>query len=589
MTRGNSLSALSALVCALLAIITAGAADEALEAQIENLNLPPGFEIDVFAEVPGARSLAREPASGTIAVGTWSGKVYGAWDRDGNGAADAVTTLLEGLKVPNGVAFHGGYLYVAEQHRIVRYAADGLTPDRPIEAEAEVVFDRLPDKVHHGWRYVGFGSDGMLYVTVGVACNICDFEEPEGTILRMDPDGGNVETFAHGIRNSVGFGFHPTTGVLHFTDNGTDDMGDNEPPCEFNAAPEAGMHFGFPYYAGGHARHPDWADKAPPQEVAFPVFAFQAHTAPLGVAFYTGEQFPEQYRGDAFVAQHGSWNRSIPIGYRIKRILFDDTGTVTGHEVFIDGWLDGALAWGRPVDLLELPDGTLLISDDHQGVLYRVRYTGERPETEAAREQARADLATAGRFKAGICTTCHGGNGIALFPTMPNLAGQPASYTEAQLRAFRDGERTHPLMQDAVRHLTDADIEAVAAFYATMEPVAGDADPELAARGQPLYEGEGLARPSHACAVCHGPDGEGNAAAGIPALRGQHADYTLIALRAYATGERWDPTGIMEEIARSLSEDQMLALAAYAENLSGGPSGGDATSPHAMPSAADDR
>jgi glucose/arabinose dehydrogenase len=313
------------------------------------------------------------------------------------------------------VAFHDGHLYVAEQHRIVRYPAQGLAPGRPLDAEAEVIFDRLPDKVHHGWRYIGFGPDGKLYVTVGVACNICDAEEPEGTILSMDPDGANVETFAHGIGNSVGFDFHPNTGVLRFTDNGTDDMGDNEPPCEFNAAPEAGMHFGFPYYAGGHARHPDWADRQPPQEVTFPVFAFQAHTAPLRVAFYTGEQFPEEYRGDAFVAQHGSWNRSIPIGYRIKRILFDDAGAFAGHEVFIDGWLDGALAWGRPVDVLEVPDGMLLISDDHQDVLYRVRYTGERAQTEAERDQAQAgrdqaqlDLATAGRFKAGTCTTCHG-------------------------------------------------------------------------------------------------------------------------------------------------------------------------------------
>ncbi|HSA80219.1 MAG TPA: PQQ-dependent sugar dehydrogenase [Geminicoccaceae bacterium] len=238
-----------------------------MRAHLESLNLPPGFEIGIFAEVPGARWLARDPASGAIAVGTWSGEVYGVWDQDGDGAADSIVTRLEGLKVPNRVAFHDGYLYVAEQHRLARYPVEGLAPERQLDAAAEVIFDSLLDTVNHGWRCIGFGPDGKLYVAVGVACNICDFEEPEGSILRMDPDGANVETFARGIRNSVGFDFHPDTAVLHFTNNGTDDIDDNEPADEFNAAPEAGMHFGFPYYAGG--RHPDWADRRPPQEVTF--------------------------------------------------------------------------------------------------------------------------------------------------------------------------------------------------------------------------------------------------------------------------------------------------------------------------------
>jgi glucose/arabinose dehydrogenase/cytochrome c553 len=543
----------------------AGAEDEALRARLETLSKPQGFSIGVYAAVPGARSLARDPDSGAIFVGTWGGDVYAVWDNDGDARADSVQTVLSDLKVPNGVAVHGGYLYVAEQHRIARYPIGDLAPGRRLTEAGEMIFDRLPDKLHHGWRYVGFGPDGRLYVTVGVACNICDFEEPEGTILRMDPDGGHVEVFARGIRNSVGFDFQPGTGVLHFTDNNTDDMGDDIPACELNAAPEPGMHFGFPYYAGGHTRHPDWAGREPPREVAFPVVEFDAHTAPLGVRFYTGSMFPDEYRQDAFVAQHGSWNRSVPIGYRIMRVRFDDAGQVSGHEVFIEGWLEDRLAWGRPVDLLELPDGSLVISDDNLGVLYRVHYAG-RGTVSTERGRTADDLASTGRFKSGTCTTCHGGQGITLFPVMPNLAGQRAWYLASQLRAYRDGRRSHPLMTDAVRHMSDADIEAIAAYYETRTPMRGRPDAALASRGEALYRGGGLPDPTFACAACHGADASGNES--YPALRGQHAGYTIATLLAYANGERnTDASGIMPKIARSLSEEEMRAIAAYLEGM----------------------
>ena len=194
----------------------------------------------------------------------------------------------------------------------------------------------------------------------------------------MNPDGSEVETFASGHRNSVGLAFHPKTGVLHFTDNNTDMMGDNIPPGEFNAAPQAGMHFGFPYYAGGRIQHQDWIDKTPPQPVTFPAVEFDAHAAPLGIEFYTGDQFPAEYKNDALVAQHGSWNRSEPIGYRLMRVRFDQDGKVIGDEVFVDGWLINGEAWGRPVDLLQLPDGSVLVSDDFQGVIYRIYYEGKK-------------------------------------------------------------------------------------------------------------------------------------------------------------------------------------------------------------------
>ncbi len=345
------------------------------EKNLANIKLPRGFSISVFAEVPGARQMALGQSTGTVFVGSMDGNVFGVVDKDKNRRADEVVTMMSGLKMPNGVAMHQGQLYVAENHRIVRYPAPGFSLHLPWSEMGEVIFDGLPAKFHHGWHYLRFGNDDKLYVSVGAPCNICAVKGIEGTIIRMDADGKNIEIYARGIRNSVGFDFHPLTRVLYFTDNNTDSMGDRIPPGEFNAAPVAGMHFGFPYYAGGKARHPDWKGKQPPQKVTFPVLEFDAHVAALGVMFYTGEMFPKQYLNDAFVAQHGSWNRSDPVGYRIMRIKFDKQGRVKGKEVFADGWLINGEAWGRPVDILQLADGSILVSDNYQGVIYRISYT----------------------------------------------------------------------------------------------------------------------------------------------------------------------------------------------------------------------
>lgn len=365
------------LLFACIALLTSAAQAADLSKNLEKLNLPEGFAIEIYADnVPDARSMALGQSTGTVFVGTRSDKVYAVVDKDKDRKADQVVTILDGLKVANGIAMHQGMLYVAEQHRIVRYPAPGFSLELPFKDMGEVIHDQLPDKGHHGWRYIAFGPDGKLYVTVGVACNICDVEDPEGTILRMNPDGSDVEVFASGLRNSVGMAFHPKTGVLYFTDNNTDMMGDNIPPGEFNAAPAKGMHFGFPYYAGGHARHKGWKDKTPPQEVTFPKVEFPAHTAPLGIEFYTGDMFPDEYKNDALVAQHGSWNRTEPIGYRLMRVKFDDENKVATTEIFVDGWLIKGEAWGRPVDLLQLPDGSILVSDDYQGVIYRIFYEG---------------------------------------------------------------------------------------------------------------------------------------------------------------------------------------------------------------------
>jgi glucose/arabinose dehydrogenase len=371
-----NLKTLSALTLASLGLIsTASFADAAdVEKNLHKLNVPDGFKVEVYAEVPGARQMALGQSTGTVFVGTRGQKAYAVVDRNKDRKADEVVTILDDLKVGNGVAMYQGNLYVAEQNRIARYAAPGFDLSLPFKEMREVIYEDLPDKAHHGWRYIDFGPDGKLYVTVGAPCNICDVKGQEATIIRMNPDGSDVEIYAEGIRNSVGMDFQPDTGTLYFTDNNTDMMGDDIPPGELNAAPEKGMHFGFPYYAGGKERHEDWADKTPPKDVTYPDVEFQAHAAALGMKFYTGNMFPEDFKGDVIIAQHGSWNRTEPVGYQLMRVTFDENNKVSGHETFIDGWLKDGEAWGRPTDVLQLPDGSVLVSDDFNGVIYRVSY-----------------------------------------------------------------------------------------------------------------------------------------------------------------------------------------------------------------------
>jgi glucose/arabinose dehydrogenase len=232
----------------------------------------------------------------------------------------------------------------------------------------------LPNKFLHGWRYAKFGPDRKLYVAIGAPCNICEPKGREGSIIRLNPDGSDVETVATGVRNSVGFDWHPKTGEMFFTDNGADNMGDDIPPDELNHVKEIGGFYGFPYIGGKSVRLTGFADKKPPRDPIAPVIEFQAHVAALGIHFYRGDMFPQDYRGDAFVAQHGSWNRSEPVGYRIMRVRFDENGNAVDKEVFADGWLEGGNAVGRPVDIAELPDGSLIVSDDYADVVYRISY-----------------------------------------------------------------------------------------------------------------------------------------------------------------------------------------------------------------------
>jgi glucose/arabinose dehydrogenase len=238
-----------------------------------------------------------------------------------------------------------------------------------------LVTDDLPDDRHHGWKSIDFGPDGWLYVPVGAPCNVCLRDPPYATIQRMRPDGSARETWVRGVRNSVGFAWHPATGEMWFTDNGRDMLGDDVPSCELNRVTAQGQHFGFPFVHGGDVPDPEYA--APPDAPAFipPAVKLGAHVAPLGVLFYTGQQFPAAYRGSLLLAEHGSWNRSAPVGYRLVHVRLNGSEVVR-REVFASGWLQGEQVSGRPVDLEQLPDGSVLVSDDDAGVIYRISYQG---------------------------------------------------------------------------------------------------------------------------------------------------------------------------------------------------------------------
>ena len=360
----------------LIALLTLSGCTRQATAQSINdaVNLPPGFSIEIYARVQEARTLVAVPELNAVLVGQRRGsKIHAIIDHDGDYRADIIRVVKTGLKSPNGIAWKDGYLYVAEQHRLVRFR--GPTLDDIREAEAEVLYDALPDDSWHGWRYARFGPDGGLFVAVGAPCNICETNGLEGTIVRFDPVTWQPAIYASGVRNSVGLDFHPATGELYFTDNGADNMGDDSPPCELNHAPGPARWFGFPWYGGGDHRTGDFEDEPLPREPTYPIVAFGAHVAPLGIRFYDGDMFPDGYTGDAFVAQHGSWNRTIPDGYRVVRIRFEN-GLATGdYDIFADGFLQSnGAAWGRPVDVQPLADGSLLISDDRQGAIYRITY-----------------------------------------------------------------------------------------------------------------------------------------------------------------------------------------------------------------------
>ncbi|WP_428267530.1 PQQ-dependent sugar dehydrogenase [Haliangium sp.] len=341
------------------------------------LRLPPGFQVEVYTkEVPNARAMALSD-KGTLFVGSRKeGKVYAVVDADGDMRADRVHVLAEGLTMPVGVDLHGGDLYVSAVDRIVRL--DDIEAHLDDPPAPVVVSAAFPSDLHHGWKFIRFGPDGLLYVPVGAPCNLCLKEDPRyASIMRMKPDGSELEVYAHGVRNTVGFDWHPQTGALWFTDNGRDWLGDDGPGDELNHASEKGQHFGYPFCHAGAIADPEYGAQRGCSEFRPPTQVLGPHVASLGMRFYTGDQFPERYRGAIFIAEHGSWNRAQPLGYRLSVVTLGPDGSARDYRPFAEGWLEANGAWGRPVDVLVHPDGSLLISDDRAGWIYRVRYQGE--------------------------------------------------------------------------------------------------------------------------------------------------------------------------------------------------------------------
>ena len=360
-------------VITVLTLLIVATGCSSAQPKIADLSLPPGFQIRIYASgVEGARSLTLGE-NGVVFVGSRDkGCVYALVDNKKDGSNVEVIKIATNLNTPNGVAFHKGALYVAEVSRILRYdhIMDNLyQPSAPV-----VVIDSLPRERHHGWKFIAIGPDEKLYVPVGAPCNICKSEDERfASIMRMNLDGSGLEVFAHGVRNTVGFDWDPIRRELWFTDNGRDWLGDNLPPDELNHAPVPGMHFGYPYYYGENIADPEFKEQPPISTLTAPAMKLGAHVAALGMRFYTGTMFPAEYRNQIFIAEHGSWNRTSPTGYRISLVRLQDEIPVS-YEVFAHGWLQAFNVLGRPVDVLVMPDGALLVSDDRANAVYRISY-----------------------------------------------------------------------------------------------------------------------------------------------------------------------------------------------------------------------
>ena len=356
---------------------------------LDLIKMAPGFKIELFASgVTKARQMALG-SKGTVFVGSRDrpagDTVYAVVDRNGDHRADQVIPIAKGLNEPSGVAFRDGTLYIGEIHRVVKF--DNIESKLQSPGEPVVVNDKLPQDRHHGQKFIAFGPDGLLYVPVGGPCNVCDKEKDDpryATILRMKPDGSGLEVFASGVRNSVGFDWHPQTRELWFTDNGRDNMGDDVPRDELNTAAKRGLHFGFPFCHQGDVSDPELGKARPCSAFQAPARGLDAHVAAIGMRFYTGTMFPAEYRNQIIIAEHGSWNRSVPQGYRLSLVKLEGNKVVS-YTRFAEGWLRGMKpaaaggamvgdVWGRPADVLVMPDGSLLVSDDRAGVIYRISY-----------------------------------------------------------------------------------------------------------------------------------------------------------------------------------------------------------------------
>jgi glucose/arabinose dehydrogenase len=358
---------------------------------IERLKLPPHFSISVYANnIKDARGLTIGN-EGTVFVGSnTAGNVYAILPNRSHPASDerTVKIIASGLNQPHGVAFHKGALYVATVDQILRY--DDIEKHLDDPPVAKIVTDDFPTSLpgapkeyftRHSMKTIRFSPDGKLYIAIGAPCDACLSQDPRlATIMRMNIDGSEMEIYAKGIRNSVGFDWDPLTHELWFTDNGRDRMGDNMPPDKLDYAPTKGLDFGFPYYHAKDANgnpipDPKYGKQRSPGGITWPALALPAHVAALGMTFYTGKMFPAIYQNQIIIAEHGSWNRSKKVGYRLTLVKLDKNRRPISYEAFITGWEENEKVWGRPVAIDMMPDGSLLVSDDHAGAVYRITYS----------------------------------------------------------------------------------------------------------------------------------------------------------------------------------------------------------------------
>jgi glucose/arabinose dehydrogenase len=348
--------------------------EDSLSLKAASLKIPEGFKVEIFARnIKDARSMCLSP-SNTLFVGNRDGdKVYALRDEDNDNIAEKKYVIYKGGNMPNGVAFKDGALYVAEVNRILKF--ENIEDSLDKSPQPKVIYDKYPTNKWHGWKYIAFGPDGKLYVPVGVPCNICEEKDKVyGTMTRMNDDGTDMEIVHQGIRNTVGFTWHPDTKNLWFTDNGRDDFGDDRPNCELNHAIKDSMHFGFPYCHEGDIPDPKFGTNKNCNDYTKPVAKMGPHVAPLGLKFVRNSYFPDAFNNQFYIAKHGSWNRKEKIGYEIDRVKVDSLGNLIERSTFISGWLsdDKKDVWGRPVDIEIWKDGSLLISDDYANCIYRV-------------------------------------------------------------------------------------------------------------------------------------------------------------------------------------------------------------------------
>lgn len=369
------------LLCASVSLLSAafaGAKDGTLP--LEKLALPDGFKIEIYAsDVKNARQMALGE-TGVLYVGSrGAGKVHAVVDTDKDGIGDNVILIAEDLVLPSGLTYKDGDLYVSEVSQILKFKdIDAHYANSP---KPEVVIDGLPSENHHGWKNIDFGPDGWLYVPVGAPCNICQtngddkWDTPEfASILRFDLATKEKQWVAKGVRNTVGFDWHPETKEMWFSDNGRDRMGDDLPPCEINRVTKLGQHYGYPYFHAGDIADPEFSKGKDKQDYIYPAYNLAAHVAPLGIHFYQGQQFPTSFKNKLFVAEHGSWNRSKKSGYKVMMATLENN-KIVDYQPFIAGFLnEDDTAWGRPVAFVTLPDGSLLVSDDFANAIYKVTY-----------------------------------------------------------------------------------------------------------------------------------------------------------------------------------------------------------------------